>query len=539
MKLSNLTIGARLNLGFGFLLALLIGVALVGLNAMSKSNDALEHIVDVNVKKISLLEEMSKSAHVVARVVRTVALIEDEAQGRAEHKKIDEANASYDGAAVELEKMPLDAAGKAFVAEIKAAAVLARAGHDKFAAMAHSDRKAAIAVLLGEAGPASSAWQNKMEEYVTLQQKKSRQDEDAAEHTYNSARTLMTVLAVGAVVLGALAAWSTSRAITGPIASAVRVAQTVASGDLSSQIAVESTNETGQLLQALKDMNTSLVDIVGRVRSGTDTIATATGEIASGNMDLSARTEQQASSLEETAASMEELTATVKQNAENARQANEMAIAASDVAVKGGAAVSEVVQTMGAINAASRKIVDIIGVIDGIAFQTNILALNAAVEAARAGEQGRGFAVVASEVRNLAQRSAAAAKEIKTLIGDSVVQVERGAGLVDQAGVTMHAVVDSIRRVTDIMGEITAANSEQTGGIEQINIAIAQMDEVTQRNAALVEEAAAAAGSLQEQADLLTGAVSVFKLSGASAAPARALASPARRAPHAARALLH
>jgi methyl-accepting chemotaxis protein len=275
-------------------------------------------------------------------------------------------------------------------------------------------------------------------------------------------------------------------------------------------------------------MNDSLVGIVANVRGGTDTIAIASQEISAGNMDLSARTEQQASALEETAASMEELTTTVKQNADNARQANQLSIAASEVATQGGAVVGQVIVTMGSINESARKIVDIIGVIDGIAFQTNILALNAAVEAARAGEQGRGFAVVASEVRTLAQRSAAAAKEIKELIGDSVDKVDTGAKLVDQAGATMNEVVASIRRVTDIMGEISSASHEQTGGIEQVNQAIGQMDQVTQQNAALVEEAAAAAASMEEQAGKLAQVVSVFKLDQFAAAPAAAGRAPAR-----------
>jgi methyl-accepting chemotaxis protein len=266
------------------------------------------------------------------------------------------------------------------------------------------------------------------------------------------------------------------------------------------------------LLQALKDMNESLVRIVGEVRAGTDTIGTASGQIATGNLDLSSRTEAQAGSLEQTAGSMEELTSTVKQNADNARQANQLVVSASDVAVKGGAVVGQVVHTMGSIKESSRKIVDIIGVIDGIAFQTNILALNAAVEAARAGEQGRGFAVVATEVRNLAQRSAAAAKEIKALIGDSVEKVDAGSKLVDDAGATMNEIVTSVKRVADIMSEITAASQEQSTGIEQVNQAIAQMDEATQQNAALVEEAAAAAMSMQDQAGNLSMVVSVFKL---------------------------
>ena len=266
-------------------------------------------------------------------------------------------------------------------------------------------------------------------------------------------------------------------------------------------------------MRALKDMNVSLLGIVSDVRSSTETIASASSQIAAGNLNLSSRTEEQASSLEETASSMEELTSTVKQNAENAHLANRLAASASEVASKGGAVVSQVVQTMESINESANKIVDIIGVIDGIAFQTNILALNAAVEAARAGEQGRGFAVVAAEVRNLAQRSATAAKEIKALISNSVEKVDLGAKLVDQAGVTMNEIVTSVKRVTDIIGEITSASQEQTAGIEQINQAICQMDMTTQQNAALVEEAAAAAASMQDQTVNLTRAVSMFNLS--------------------------
>ncbi|MET3131154.1 methyl-accepting chemotaxis protein [Oxalobacteraceae bacterium GrIS 1.11] len=319
---------------------------------------------------------------------------------------------------------------------------------------------------------------------------------------------------------------------------AVKIAQTVAAGDLTYAIVVKSRDETGQLLQALKDMSNSLVQIVGRVRSGTDTIATASGQIASGNLDLSSRTEQQASSLEETASSMEQLTSTVKQNAANARQANQLAESASDVALQGGAVVSQVIETMSSIDASARKIVDIIGVIDGIAFQTNILALNAAVEAARAGEQGRGFAVVASEVRNLAHRSAAAAKEVKTLISNSVEQVDAGSKLVNQAGATMDEVVASVKRVSSIIGEITNAGQEQSSGIEQINQAITQMDAVTQQNAALVEEAAAAAASLQDQASTLAQVVSAFKINLAHAPARPVLSGPARPASVTARPVL-
>ncbi len=307
---------------------------------------------------------------------------------------------------------------------------------------------------------------------------------------------------------------------------AAEITRRIASGDLSAEVVTRAGDMTS-LLAGMKTMNDNLKRIVGEVRTGTESISTGSKQIASGNADLSSRTEQQASSLEETASSMEELTSTVKQNAENARQANQLAAGASEVAVKGGKVVGEVVSTMSSINESSKKIVDIISVIDGIAFQTNILALNAAVEAARAGEQGRGFAVVATEVRTLAQRSAAAAKEIKTLIGDSVHKVEDGSRLVDEAGRTMAEIVAAVKRVTDIMAEISAASQEQSSGIEQVNQAIVQMDQVTQQNAALVEEASAAAESMQEQARGLVAAVSVFKLThGAAAGPA---ASPAAR----------
>jgi len=333
-----------------------------------------------------------------------------------------------------------------------------------------------------------------------------------ADKTYTLARNWILGLLIAIVVIAmALAVW-VARIVSVPLNKAVDIAQRVAEGDLGADIRADSKDETGRLMGSLKAMNDSLLKIVGEVRIGTDTIATASTQIASGNLDLSSRTEQQAGSLEETASAMEELTSTVKQNADNARQANQLAVSASEVAQQGGNVVSQVVDTMGSINESSRKIVDIISVIDGIAFQTNILALNAAVEAARAGEQGRGFAVVASEVRSLAQRSSAAAKEIKALIDDSVSKVDIGSKLVQQAGETMNEVVASVRRVTDIVGEISAASTEQSTGIEEVNRAITQMDETTQQNAALVEEAAAAAQSLQEQATKLTRVVSVFKL---------------------------
>ncbi len=326
----------------------------------------------------------------------------------------------------------------------------------------------------------------------------------------------MRLQILGGTLLLALAifafAWLVARKIKEALDKAISASEQIAAGDLTVKINVDSEDETGHLLASLKEMNDGLAKIVGEVRSGADSIATATEQIAAGNADLSQRTEEQASALEETASSMEELTSTVKQNADNAQQANQLAISASGVAVKGGDVINKVVCTMQSITDSSRKISDIIGVIDGIAFQTNILALNAAVEAARAGEQGRGFAVVAAEVRSLAQRSAAAAKEIKTLIEDSVSKVQDGSRLVEEAGHTTQEIVTSIKRVTDIMAEISAASLEQSSGIEQVNTAITQMDDVTQQNAALVEQAAAAAESLEEQAQQMVQVVTRFKL---------------------------
>jgi methyl-accepting chemotaxis protein len=354
-----------------------------------------------------------------------------------------------------------------------------------------------------------------LDQLAAAEDKQNVQSKADAEAAFASARNFMLLMLVVAVVMGVVAAWVITRGLLKQLGGepdyTSKIAGSIAHGDLS--ISIETAeSDRGSLLVEMKQMRNSLVGIVAQVRRGTETIGTASREIAAGNIDLSSRTELQASSLEKTASAMEELTSTVKQNAENAREANQLAASASDVARKGGEVVSQVVGTMGEINSSASKISDIIGVIDGIAFQTNILALNAAVEAARAGEQGRGFAVVASEVRSLAQRSAAAAKEIKTLIGDSVEKVERGSKLVGQAGVTMDEVVASVKRVTDIMSEIANASAEQSAGIEQVNHSIIEMDSMTQQNAALVEEAAAAAQSLQDQAGELARVVSIFKL---------------------------
>lgn len=335
---------------------------------------------------------------------------------------------------------------------------------------------------------------------------------------------------VAGLVLVFISAYFLLMAISHPLSFVQEQFEAIGNGDLSKQIRAKSNDEMGQLLRGLENMRQNLVQTVATVREGSASIAVSSEEIAHGNLDLSSRTENQASSLEQTASSMEELTSTVQQNADNARQANSLALKASDIASKGGEVVGDVVDTMNSIKDSSKKIVDIIGVIDGIAFQTNILALNAAVEAARAGEQGRGFAVVASEVRSLAQRSAGAAKEIKELINDSVNKVDTGARLVDDAGKTMDEIVVSIKGVADIMAEITAASVEQSDGIAQVNIAISKMDEVVQQNAALVEEAAAAAGSMQDQANSLNIAVSIFKLSDQDSAQQKVTSLPRSQA---------
>jgi methyl-accepting chemotaxis protein len=389
----------------------------------------------------------------------------------------------------------------------------------------------------------SRALEKVLQRMVAYSDQQARDSMEDAARTFKTSRLLMVLMALAGIAisvgLGVVVARLLARQLGGEPGYAADVVGRIANGDLSESVQARSAR-AGSLLFSIKRMQDQLTEVVVRIKTSSDAIATASGQIAAGNQDLSSRTEEQASSLEQTAASMEELTSTVKQNADNARQANQLALSASEVAVKGGNVVGQVVDTMASINASSKKIVDIIGVIDGIAFQTNILALNAAVEAARAGEQGRGFAVVASEVRNLAQRSGAAAKEIKGLIDDSVGKVDMGSALVGEAGKTMAEIVGSVKRVTDIIGEITAASQEQSTGIEQVNQAIAQMDQVTQQNAALVEEAAAAAQSMQEQAASLVEAVSVFRLEGGTPtfhaqaprtpdAPARPLAKPRKK----------
>lgn len=512
-------IGVRLAGGYAILLALLAGVALLGIDGMRSSNAALHHTVAVNVRKMQLIGEMEKSVHIVAGAQRTIALLGGAAGAEAEQLQVRQARQRYDQAFAALRALPLDQAGQALVARIGAQQALTRPLNDQFIALAARAPAQALTLLLQSSAPATAQWQALLEEFMQLQANKSALDETAAAAAYQTAMTLMLALSGAALVFGVLVAWLGARSITAPIGAAVKVAQTVASGDLGTTIQVRSHDETGLLLQALSDMNVGLVAIVGQVRGGTDAIAATSQQIAMGNLDLSARTERQASALQETAAALEQLSSTVSVGAQDAQSARQQALAACAVAARAADTVAQVSTTMTAIDTAARRVADIIGVIDALAFQTNILALNAAVEAARAGEQGRGFAVVAAEVRQLAQRSALAAKEIKTLIAASVEQVGCGAHTVKLAGATMQEVVLGIDGVAQTIDQISAASCEQASGLTQISGAVSQMDEVTQQNAALVEQVAAAAGALREQAGGLVELVSVFRLG--SAAPAR------------------
>jgi len=529
MHLSNLKIGTRLYLAFGIIVAMLVTLvtlAETNFNRLTAANALNIHTYEVLGESSAMLEalinmETGQRGYLLTGKEASLEPYKAGQQSFTRHlSKIRELTS--DNAAQQQRLQALEEAQKKWLEAINPAIALRRSGGDAPEALvAVAEEERSNKGKAGMDGMRATLSQIVETEQALLQQR----SESAAEQR---ARTDIIMISGGtlAAVLAAVLAVLLTRNITGPLRNAVTVAQRVAQGDLSGRINVNGKDETAELMQALDQMNSALVGIVQEVRNGTDTIATASAEIAAGNLDLSSRTEQQASSLEETASSMEELTANVKQNADSARDARNLATSASDVAVRGGGMVSEVVETMGAINASARKIVEIIGVIDGIAFQTNILALNAAVEAARAGEQGRGFAVVATEVRNLAQRSASAAKEIKSLIDDSVTKVEIGSKLVDRAGATMQDVVDSVQRVNAIISDIAAASDEQRTGIEQVNQAITQMDQVTQQNAALVEQAAAASAAMEEQAATLSNAVSVFRLDAAAGTLAGTL--PAR-----------
>jgi len=528
----KLTIKSRLIFVVGFLSLMCIAGAFIGLSSLFGANEALRMNYENRLLPMSRLDRIGRQ--IDSEQLALAEAVNAGADGvPAAAERIEQQARRFDTLWTAYAVAPLpDQEQKLAAHFVDSRNAFVSAGlMPAIAALRANDTATAAGLVRGPLAQALVPLRRDLDALMQLQLDRAKAEFDHTQAVYRLVRNSCLGGMLFTVLLGAAICVWLLRAIARPLADAVRVARSVAAGDLSNHIVVSSGDETGQLLQALKEMNESLVRIVGAVRSGTDTIASASSQIASGNSDLSARTEQQASALEETASSMEQLTATVGSNADSAHRANLLARSASDVAVRGGAVVSQVVETMGSINASAKKIADIIGIIDSIAFQTNILALNAAVEAARAGEQGRGFAVVATEVRHLARRSAAAAGEIKALIEDSVQKVDSGSKLVDQAGATMQEIVASVRRVTDIMAGIATASREQTDGIQQVNQAISQMDEVTQQNAALVEQAAAAAFAMQQRASGLAQVVSVFRLAASPAMPAAGGASviPLRR----------
>ncbi len=534
--MKDLKISTRLALGFALILLVMFLMNMLGLTNMGAMVRAVKGVGSEAIVKERLISDWARNIHTSVQRTKAVALSADEALSE---RFAEEAAASSRQSGELLKR--IDALlqsdeEKALMADIQKTRAAYLASRDAlYKAKREGRLDEAQRLFTQDFQPLTMRYLQSVQQLLDLQRSHIDTALGQVESGYLHTRTAVILFTVLAVALGAAIAYWITRGITRPLGEAVRVARAVAANDLTSTITVTTRDETGQLLEALRQMNDNLAQITGRVRQGADSIAGAAGEIDAGNQDLSARTERQASSLQQTAASIEQLTSAVRQNADSARQANQLAAQASQVAGEGGQVVAGVVQTMGAIDASSRRIADIIGVIDGIAFQTNILALNAAVEAARAGEQGRGFAVVAGEVRALAGRSAEAAKDIKALIGDSVARVDEGSQQVAEAGRTMESVVDSIRRVADIMGEISAASAEQSTGIEQVSQAIGQMDQVTQQNAALVEEAAAAAGSLKSQAAMLSELMAAFRLrDGATqgkppAAVAAAAAAPTPR----------
>ena len=528
--INNLRIGVRLGAAFAVLLALLMAIAIIATIHLAGLNAGTDKIVKTEYVKTKLeTTALDNARGSIARVFQISSDDDKEHIAQARGRLLANAKA-YDDALAKLEPMLTRPEGKALFAKAKESGARyssSFAGVIKLAENGKRDEASKLA--FSETYTAMQAFAGDLRALLEFGQKVVEDTGAESDDAYRASRNLMIALSAVSVAIGMFFAWWVTRSITRPIAEAVRLARTVASGDLTSHIDITSTDETGQLLGALKAMNESLVNVVGAVRASSDSIATGSSQIATGNADLSQRTEEQASNLQQTAASMEQLTATVTHNADTARQATQLASSASAVAAQGGVVVSQVVGTMEAITASSKKISDIIGVIDGIAFQTNILALNAAVEAARAGEQGRGFAVVASEVRSLAQRSADAAKEIKSLINDSVEKVQAGSQQVSEAGRTMGDIVEQVRRVNDLIAEISSATQEQSQGIGQVGDAVNQLDQVTQQNAALVEESAAAAESLSHQAAKLVEAVGVFTLT-ADRAHKPTVSAPATRA---------
>ena len=542
MNLAKMKVGTRLGLGFALVLVLLVAVTVLGIARMAQIQERLDHVINVNNVVTRLVIDMRGNVSDRITSLRILTLMTDASDMEPEMARIKTQTSTYQETQKKLEEkfaIESTAEEKTLLASIKEYEAAAMPAIAKASALwMANDAEGATRVMIKEIRPVQKKWMDALEQLATLEDKLNEQMQSDARKAFDSARLFMIILGVLAVAMGVAAALVITRGLLKQLGGepdyTASIAGSIANGDLSIGIHTQP-SDTSSLLAEMKEMRNSLVGIVGQVRVGTETIGTASREIADGNIDLSSRTEMQASALEKTASAMEELTSTVKQNADNAREANKLAATASDVAIKGGSVVSQVVDTMSSINESAKKIVDIIGVIDGIAFQTNILALNAAVEAARAGEQGRGFAVVASEVRNLAQRSAGAAKEIKILIDDSAEKTERGTRLVGQAGVTMGEVVDSVRRVTDIMSEIASASQEQSAGIEQVNLSIIEMDGMTQQNAALVEQAAAAAQSLQDQAAELAHVVSIFKLVEGEEKPAAYVPAPVAAAPVAVR----
>lgn len=517
-QLLNFKIGTRLAFGFGLVLLFAAALLAMGLYRMNQLQSSTDYIVNNKVASLNASTEMNVQGRALALILRKMTAPTDAGEAEKETKKLTQALDAYSQSEGLVKKFVSGDQGQLSLTKAaeqqKAMNVVVGKIKDFVLAGNYFD---AASLLQTDFNAPHEKWMASLSELAQQQQAAMKLAYEESQSNYRSAMAGMSLIGSLILGLGMFAAWIITRTITIPIQNASIAADHIASGDLRYKIEVGRSDEIGALLVSLQQMQENLLDTVLKIKRGTESIAIASREIAAGNVDLSNRTESQASSLEETASSMEELTSTVKQNADNARQANQLVVATSGVAVKGGTVVGQVVVTMGEIKDSSRKIVDIIGVIDGIAFQTNILALNAAVEAARAGEQGRGFAVVASEVRNLAQRSASAAKEIKTLISDSVDKVDQGSKLVDEAGKTMNEIVTSVQHVADIMSEITAASQEQSSGIEQVNRAIAQMDEMTQQNAALVEQAAAAAESMEEQALELAETVNIFKIASQSA----------------------
>jgi methyl-accepting chemotaxis protein len=527
--MKNLKVGTRLAIGYALVLCLMLVIVGTAFLKMRDMNDRLRNITEVNNVQIMLIATMQDSVTDRMIALRNLILFSTAEQRRPEVERLTKQNAAYDEAFAKLLNTFEDPATtpeeKAFASRLKDIGVRAMPLVAKSAELGLANQGGqATDYLIGTVRPVQREWLEMLNELIAFENKLNAAAAQGADDAYASATTLMLVFGIIALAVGTGAGVLITRSLVGQLggepADASFIAARIADGDLTVDVPVKAGDQSS-MMYAMRHMRDKLAAIVTEVRSGTDTIATASSQISAGNADLSSRTEEQAGSLEETASSMEELTSTVRQNADNAQQASAMAASASSVAAKGGQVVAQVVDTMGAINESARKIADIISVIDGIAFQTNILALNAAVEAARAGEQGRGFAVVAGEVRNLAHRAGAAAKEIKTLIDDSVEKVGQGSQLVDQAGATMEEIVGSVQRVTDIMSEISAASREQSSGINQVNQAITQMDQVTQQNAALVEEASAASESMQEQAARLATLVGTFTVARGPAAAAR------------------